>query len=133
MAFTAAQEVKIREYLGVPDLFRYRDSRLEDAIKIVGSHPESQAAVEAILAKIAGVEESLQSALATAGMKRAEDVEWYRAEEIESKRTEGRRHCARLSQFLGVPILSDAFGTQGYVDDEWMGVENQYGGLMSLG
>src|SRR5690349_13338700 len=112
MAFSEEREVQIRIYMGVPDLHRYRNTRLEDAIKIVGERPTSQAAVEAMLDSLAAVETSLVSARDTAGMKRAEEVEWYRREEIDSKRDEGRMLCGRLSNFLGVPLLGDAFGTE---------------------
>lgn len=133
MAFSEARQIQIRIFMGVPDLHRYRDSRLEDAIKVVGERPASQAAVEAMLDGLIELDGSLVSARDTAGMKRAEEVEWYRREEIESKRDEGRRLCARLSNFLGVPLLGDAFGTEGYRDDEWMGVGGQYGGVLRVG
>jgi len=138
MAFTAAQQVQIRKYLGYPQVFRYRNSRLEDAITVVGADVDSSAEVVSILASIAGVETGLTSALENAGLKRAEDIEWYQSSasgssEVDTKRAEGRRFCARLSQLFGVPLLNDAFGTAGYEDDGFMGVGHQYGGPIPMG
>ena len=137
MAFSEAQRVKIRFYLGYPDLYRYRDHRLESAIDVVGGRPETQALVETVLDAIADVETSVGSSLSTAGLKRAEDVEWYQAgtagSQIEGKRAEGRAHCSRLSIILGVTLAGDAFGRSGYEGDSWMGRGSQYGGSFGIG
>lgn len=138
MAFTETQKSQIRLALGYPDTFLDRNSRLEDAIDLVGARPATQAIVDAILVSLAGVSTSLAASLSSAGLKRAEDIEWYAAGSggsavITQKRDEGKRFCAQLSIIFGVPIMADMFGTGGYLGDKWMGVAHQYGGPIQLG
>lgn len=131
MAFTEAQKVKIRFYLGFPDVFRYANPRLESALDVVGGRPDTQAEVEKILARLVVIETAIESSLSTAGLKRAEDVEWYQGgaagTQIEGKRSEGKSYCSRLSILFGIPLQADAFGTGGYQGDNWMGRQFQYG------
>lgn len=131
MAFTEAQKVKIRFYLGFPDTFQQNNTRLESAFDVIGGRPDVQAFVETILASLATVETSVASSLSSAGLKRAEDIEWYQSGSgsaaISQKLSEGRRYCARLSIVFGVPLVGDAFGTRGFEGDSWMGRSFQYG------
>lgn len=139
MAFTDAQKVQIRKYLGAPDVHRQANTRLESALDVIGSRSDSQTEVESILASLVLVEAKLVSSWATAGLARAEDVEWFQSKgggasaETEGKRSEGRRFCSRLSQLIGYPLLGDAFGTGGYGGDAWAGYGMQYGGPFELG
>lgn len=132
MAFTEAQKVKIRFYLGFPDVFRYANTRLESAIDVIGGRAETQTEVESVLARLVVIETAIESSLSTAGLKRAEDVEWYQGgaagTQIEGKRAEGKAYCSRLSIIFGIPLQGDAFGTGGYRGDNWMGRQFQYGG-----
>lgn len=140
MAFTSAAAVQVRKYLGYPQLNRYKDVRLENAISIIGDDADASAEVTSVLATLVIIEASLANAQTTAGLKRAEEVEWYQATgnsgsaEIEGKRSEGRRFCSRLSQLFGVPLWGDAFGTAGYPGDSFMGPGmQQSGGPIPLG
>lgn len=144
MAFTNAQKVQIRKWLGYPTLFRLEDVRLESAITVVGNDPDAQAEAEVILAKLntgaTSVETQLEDALGTAGLKRAEDIEWYQpgagssaassgaTAQQASLEHQGRILCSRLSQLFGVPLYGDAYGTRGYPGDEFTGKAHQYGG-----
>lgn len=131
MAFTEAQKVKLRVYLGYPDTYQQANTRLESAIDVIGGRAATQTEVESVLASLAAVETSLASSLSSAGLKRAEDVEWYEGSSgsaaIDQKRSEGRRYCSRLSIIFGVPLAGDYFGSRGYEGDNWMGVGHQYG------
>ena len=141
MAFTEAQKLKIRVYLGIPSIYRYRDPRLEGAITVVGNDADASAEVVSILAKLATVETDIDSAMTTAGLKRADEVEWYAGKGgtagnavVEAQAAKGRRWCSRLSQILGTPIVNDAFGTQGYGGDWYMGPSFQNSsGIIPLG
>ncbi len=134
MAFSEAQRVKIRKYLGFPDTFQQNNTRLESAMNVIGSRPDTQAAVEAVLTDLATAETQVAASFTTAGLKRAEDVEWYEGgTEIRSKLGLGRMHAARLSIIMGVPLVGDYFGTSGYQGDNWMGPMNQYGFPIALG
>lgn len=137
MAFTEAQKVKIRFAIGHADVFRDLNSRLESAMDIIGTRPDTQALVESVLALLDAVTTSISSSLSSAGLKRAEDIEWYEGSSgsaaIDQKKAEGRRYCAQLSIIFGVPLVGDMFGTEGYRGDAWMSVSHQYGGLIPLG
>lgn len=140
MAFTAAQKVKLRLYLGYPSIFRYRDSRLESVLDVVGEDAEAKAEIEALMASILTIETSLTSSLGTAGLKRAEDIEWYQAgsgssvtPEMSAKYAEGKRFINRISLMLGVPLYGQYYGGSGYPGDAFMGIGHQYGGPLKLG
>lgn len=142
MAFTNAQKVDIREALGYPSILRYKDTRLESAIDVIGDDPDAKAKAESILADIATAATATTTGLKVAGLKRAEDVEWYQAGSGTSggsavaaaQRSHGRMLCSRLSQLFGVPLYGDMFGEHGYPGDDFTGPAHQYGGgIIPLG
>lgn len=141
MAFTEAQKVTLRLLLGYPDVFRQHNPRLEGVFATVGARPDTQAVVEGILTKIAEIDPQIVDLLGTAGLKRAEDVEWFQAfsgkwsAPQEAVAAVGRMHIARLSTIFGVPILADYFGSQGFPGDWYMAGPNQTsgGGMFPLG
>lgn len=129
MAFTEAQKVKLRLYLGYPDTFQQNNTRLESAFTVIGGRAATQTEVESVLASLANIETTIVSSLTSAGLKSVGRgaVEWYQNAEIKAKRNEGRAYCGRLSIIFGVPLAGDAFGTDGYRGDGWMGRSWQYG------
>lgn len=132
MAFTEAQRVSLRTFLGYPDTFTGQDTSLEAAFDVVGTRPATQAAVEDLLARLARIESSLDEAVDNAGLKRAEDIAWYPdGAEFDSKCDAGRRHCARLSVIFNVPIMNDAFGQVGYSSEDQPHTAS--GGLFGMG
>lgn len=140
MAFTEPQRVQIRLMLGYPDVFRSYNPRLEGVFDVIGSRPDTQAAVVDLLTKIAALDLQLGTILSLAGLKRAEDVEWYQAlntkmsAPMQAVATLGRIYIGRMSALMGVPIYSDFFGTGGYAGDNYMGIGNQQsGGVIPLG
>jgi hypothetical protein len=121
MSFTDTERAAIRAALGYPQLFKQEFYRLESAMDLVGSNPEQLTLAQTYLDQITTIETGLTSALATSGMKKAEDIEWYDGQaRITGLRKEGRRLTARLSNLLGVEKLSDAFGEGGYQGDAWI-------------
>jgi len=143
MAFTTAQASAIRFCLGYPDLHRYRNTRLESAIEVVGDDVDASARVIAILAEIATLNGSsyFSDLLSKAGMKKADEVEWYpwtkgsASAPTEASMHRGRMLCGQLSIIFGVVLANDIFSTAGYTSsDGWMGRANQYGsGFFPLG
>jgi hypothetical protein len=150
MAFTEAQRVQIRFYLGFTDLFRDHNHRLESAMTVVGDRPATQAQIELILASLVTAEASLQTAVtsvasgtATGGIKKVDEAEFYQTstssstsiddKAIENARRNCRMYASRLSIMLGVPIVGDVFGGLGYQGDRWMGRGFQGGGEIPLG
>ncbi len=135
MAFTDAQLVQLRKWLGYPQLNRYRDTRLESAFAVVGADVEASAEVVAILAQLVDIDAAVGTSLTTtAGLKRADEVEWYPGSkgggtaQVEALTARGRTMCSRLSDLFGVPLWGDAWGKQGYAGDFFMGRSFQYGG-----
>lgn len=142
MAFTTAEAQAIRQYLGVPTLNRYRDPRLENAIIIAGADVDAAAAVRVILAKLVTVETDYDAAFADAGLKRADEVEFYAGKGnaamplVDAQVRRGRVQCSRLSQLLGMPLVGDYFGRDGFGGDWYIGPTMQRssgGGFMPLG
>lgn len=135
MAFTTAEAQAIRQYLGVPTLNRYKDPRLENAIIIAGDNVDSAAAVRVILAALVVVQTAFDAAFDTAGIKRADEVEWYEGSdkagtaEVNAQARRGRMQCSRLSQLLGMPLVGDYWGTLGFSGDWYIGAGMQKSGM----
>lgn len=123
MPFTSAETYKIRKYLGYPQVYLYANPRLESAITVVGNNVDAVADVQAILASILVVETNLVDALSTAGLKRAEEIEWYQDSSgsavVKSLNGQANKFCNQLSIIFGVPIANKIFGGQGYSGDGW--------------
>ncbi|MDI3282120.1 hypothetical protein [Polyangium sp. 15x6] len=154
MAFSEAQKTDIRFYLGYPDVYRYANPRLENAIEVVGGRPESQAKVELLLSLLANVmganagdPAQIDKALQNAGLKAVESADdriefgdssgegTYSSSSLNSVSDYGRMLVSALSSFMGVPIASNVFGKGGYVGDQWSqtnGMSNGFGFLMNM-
>lgn len=148
MAFTEAERVRIRGYLGFPDVYRSENHRLESALDVIGSRVDVEAAVRVILADLTTAETALatasstvSSSAGTGGLKKVDEVEFYQATTSTSTTTssgvlEAKRRCrmlaSRLSITIGVPMVGDYFGAMGYQGDGWMGIGFQ-GGMMPMG
>lgn len=118
MAFTEAQRVKLRSFLGWPDVHQQYNPYLEGTFTTIGARPDTQARVESVITAIEAVETKLKAvAISFAGLKRAEDIEWYPSGQaggqIDVLRSEGRRLVGQLSTIFGVEIKSDYFGAGG--------------------
>jgi hypothetical protein len=137
MVFTNAERVAIRQYLGYPGVLLDHNSRLESAMDVIGADTDQAAAVRAIMASVVSTDTNITNAQTKAGLKRAEDIEWYQqgsgGGQIDTLRSEGRKFCSRLSQIFGVGIANDYFGDSGYRGDGWASAGNQYGGPIPLG
>lgn len=123
---TDEEKSDIRFYLGYPEVFIYNNSRLENAMDVVGSNIIVMNRIRSILAQIKQLEEKISeydSVLETAGIKRVEEIEFFNEKEAKSKeqalKKEAKVLVGRLSSILGTPINGDVFGTKGYQGDEW--------------
>lgn len=123
MSFTTTEAYKIRKYLGYPQVYRQANPRLESAITQVALDSDAVADVQDILDKISQVETYLLQALNTAGLKKAEEIEWYPdhsgSSVVVSLNQQANKFCNQLSIIFGVPIANRIFGTQGYAGDNW--------------
>jgi len=117
---SAEQKGKIRLYLGYPNLYRYKNTRLESALE--GSvDADAEAVIVGLLAKIDQVEEQLLNlTLTTAGVRRVDEI-WFfeNNQQAKSLGALGRTYIGRISIILGTPIYSDYYGAQGYLGDRF--------------
>jgi len=123
MAFTVEEREKIRKYLGYPNVYIYANPRLENAIDLVGQSATLVADVQDILADLVKIKLKFgNNIINTAGLKRAEDIEWYgdSSENVETIVSKvGEMLCGQLSVIFGVPINVRIFSGAGYDGDAW--------------
>ncbi len=131
------QKAQIRLYLGYPDHFRYKHTRLESVLERLS--PSAEELVAAALTKLESIEEILVDAGTTgAGLKRVDEI-WFETGTVRTSeiRRSGRQFVSRISIITGVPIYSDVFGSQGYLGDSFSGGFGQRptgsGGFYGLG
>ena len=74
MALDAAQQAKIRRYLGYPDANTYQTSDLAGAMERISAAGEAE--VETILADLATLDTRASTVAGTTGLARVEDV-WF--------------------------------------------------------
>jgi len=125
VAFTAAQQQAIRNYLGVAGVYPEWRFRLQGAIEVVGADPEALASASTWLTRLGEIDDQLTGASASGtatfgNLKKVDEVEFYPVAEGESSGAldpieQGRDLIQRLARLLGVwPDLpeGDYFGAQ---------------------
>ncbi len=139
MALTTTQKAQIRQYLGYPDLWRYKHTRLEGVLD--GQlDADAEALIVTALANIATVEAKiLSSTLNTSGIRKVDEIEFFKNSASIEVMKLGRMYVGRISITLGIPIYSDIFGTQGYLGDQYSAgglgqpINGGRGGMFPLG
>lgn len=148
--FTETQKVDIRFFLGYPDIYRFSNPRLENAIDIMGERPETQNKVEVLLSKlnsiyganpgdVSSIDETLQ-ALGAEEVKDADTTIKFGSSgnkfggastnsKLNSLNDYARQLVGALSSWFGVPIASNVFGKAGYVGDSWTRTNGQSNGF----
>ncbi len=113
MAFTSAEQAKIREYLGWGARFAQTDSSLQIAMEGLASFPDDETQVRAALTeltnidtRLAGARDRLQaSSVGTIALNPGEIIQL---------RAEGRRYCQTIANILRVEIRNGGkFGSNG--------------------
>ncbi len=135
MALTTAQQLKARLILGYSYFWRYANPRLDSAIAIVSNDVDMSAEAVVILTQIAAVDTQIASLYGSAGIKKADEVEFFASSEgsvVTQQRKLGRQLCNRMSLLVGVPIANDYFGESGYGGDDWATSTNQGSGYLPL-
>jgi hypothetical protein len=130
MAFTEVQKTKIRFYLGFPSIHKSANTLLESTIQLSGEDETVKAEAETILANLVAIDERLTTiALDVAGIQSAGqgDPEFFQGGVQGEIRSAGRMQVSRLSSLIGVGIVSDVYGNNGYEGNGWMGSAFQYG------
>lgn len=113
MAFTEAQRVSIRHYLGWSERFHQTWPRLEQAMNAIDalSDPAAQTKIESILTKLDAIETSITSAYDRLKAMKVGSIELPGDNEVKTLRSEGRRFAGQLAARLGVEVEYDVFGT----------------------
>jgi len=132
---TETQKAQIRQYLGYPDYFRYKHTRLESVLTNMSN--EAEVIIAGVLAQLVAVEAQIVDAIGQAGVIRVDEI-WFEKTGIQrilQMRKQGRMYAARLSIIVGVPIYSDVFGSGGYLGDNFSGppAGSRGGGFYGLG
>lgn len=121
MALNDTQKAQIRLYLGYSDFYRWAHPALEGAFAALSAQGEALLVTE--MAAVAQVDTEIAAAIATEGIKRADEIEFYPSKETrtqaDAKRNEGRMHIARISMILGVRVYGDYYGSSGYPGDAY--------------
>jgi hypothetical protein len=139
MAFDEAQKVKIRLFLGFPDVFQDGNPRLESAFDVIGARPDTQAEIETILTNLAAADAKVNSVLTHAGIKKVDEVEFFGSKAgtnaVDDARAYGRMWANRLSIVFGIPLVNDVFSERGYGGDAWgdHSFQGSSGGVIPLG
>jgi hypothetical protein len=136
MEFNNAESTMIRTVLGYQNTYRFKNSRLESALSQADA--DGAAIVRAELAGIAEVDKELRaggvgySSAGTASVDKSLRFATARGENPSDKlKGLGRMHITRLSNFFGVPIMSDYYGTGGYAGDPWANGIGQTDGTLA--
>lgn len=143
MALTDQQKAKIRRFLGYPDIFRYKNTRLEGVLQSGTISAEVETLIVADIAKLDALDDALTStggtAIGGAGVKKVDEIEFFGSgQTITDLRNIGRMLVGRISTALGVPTFADFFSPAGYPGDFYselggMGRPNRNGGPIGLG
>lgn len=110
MAFTEAQKVKIRYYLGWGDRFRQSDSALEQAMLAVEQNSDTvDFIVDELIVDLEAITESLVDARKRLKAAKVGSITLPMANEIAMLRSEGRRLANSLASTLSVETRQDVF------------------------
>jgi hypothetical protein len=107
MAFTEAQRVTVRRYLGRPPYATW-DTMLEGSLQTIGALPDAQAAVEDVLANLATIESEIKQLHGIALASKVEES-MLNPRRYEDLRGAGRREVQALAGLMGTEPVRDVF------------------------
>lgn len=109
MAFSEADKVTIRKYLGWP-LYKSYDTTLESSMDFVGAVPEQQAMVTLSLASIAAIEVEMGGLPGLVSFSKVEDLT-MNPERFRDLCALGRRECRTLGSYFNIVPVRDVFSS----------------------
>jgi hypothetical protein len=120
MALTAQNKADIRTYLGWSARFHQTDSRLEQAMSALETEPEHEKWITNTLAPVAGEPRGILAELVAIDAKlddahnrlkalKVGSIDLPIRNEINTLRSEGRRHVSRMATILGVEVRHDVY------------------------
>jgi len=123
---TAVQLTQIRAYLGYPDLFRYKDTRLEGTFNILS--PEAEDKVTLLLRRLLVIDARLYGdgskagvLLSASGIEAVDEIKFFAGMALKECVSIGRQLIGQLSTLFGVPTFADYYGPGGYPGDSYTG------------
>lgn len=126
MALTAVQQTQIRAYLGYPDLWRYKDTRLEGVIGNTILGPEAEERVTLILRRLVVIDNRMFGdgvtagvILSASGIEQVDEIKFFAGMAIKEVVSIGRKLINQLSIIFGVPLNADYYGVNGYPGDTY--------------
>lgn len=128
MAFTDAQKISIRRFLGYPLGYYQYNTPLESMIDKVGVVPAEQAAVESILVELAAVDVVIAAGGSTVGagsygaLKQVDEVQFYSAKDSLLQASDVITAMKRARMLVG--RLADAMGGRGIIKADYFATGN---------
>jgi hypothetical protein len=132
MALSSMEKAKLRLYLGYPNQFRYKNTRLESTFDSIDD--DAEVLVRDLLGRFDDLDELIDasSADATGTLKQVDEIQFYPNANagksggiVGIQLAQAKRLVTRLSTILGVPIYADIFSAEGYPGDRF----SELGGL----
>lgn len=137
MAFTLAERVKIRFYLGWSARFHQTDSRLEQALNAVDMDVDTLAFIRTdLMVRLDDIRTKLTAAHGRLKAMKVGSIDLPGGNEIAMLRSEGRRHASSLAATLGVSVKHDVFGSSrfmSFASATGLSGDDEGGGLMRQG
>jgi hypothetical protein len=116
MALDATQKAAIRTYLGHPDAYRYKNTRLESILDNLS--PEAEVQIGALLESIDAIDTATLAHVDVDGVQRVDEITFHApGVRLRSGASTMRMLIGRLSIILGVPLFSSFTGGSGYPGD----------------
>jgi hypothetical protein len=117
VAYTEADRVQIRRYLGVASLYLQADPRLESAITASqsiadgGTRPDSslETQIKADLAACAAVDAAIAATRQTMGATKVEEISLDTVREVALRKQEGAMYVGRIARALDVEVYVDPY------------------------
>jgi hypothetical protein len=145
---TLREKSKIRLYLGFPDGFRYKNTRLESILENLSE--EAEELIRECLVGLKAVDDgalevantvAATASVTAAGIKRVDEI-WFETGKttagagtqnagFKTLKDAGKYFAGRLSIIVGVPIANNAFGSGGFGGDGF--APGNGGGIIPLG
>jgi hypothetical protein len=134
MAFTAAEEVRIRRYLGWSDRFNSTDEALARALSAVGARPDTETEIRLLISYCDTIEADIIGSKRRLKALQVGTIELPGPLEIGQLRDLGRQWTAQIASLLGVETRNEAWSGSGQPNRAWYdGPIPGGGGLISFG
>lgn len=126
MAFTEAQRVQIRLFLGWPARYFQEESALEQSMNGIENEPDTVASVVVILARIADIDAKVTACYTRIKALKVGGIGLTGQLELGALRSEGMRVTSHLASTLGIEIRNDYWTGAPYQGRAGTGMQFNY-------